>query len=54
MSMLRMRAAVTGLLELGKVNEWIVTDKLGTASQPAHELHAKLSTKQSKKNTPKR
>ncbi|KAJ6811850.1 glucomannan 4-beta-mannosyltransferase 1-like [Iris pallida] len=31
MSLHRMKAVVTGLLEVGKVNEWVVTEKLGAA-----------------------
>lgn len=30
MSMHRMRAVWTGLFETGKVNEWVVTKKLGS------------------------
>ncbi|WOL20270.1 putative mannan synthase 9 isoform X1 [Canna indica] len=33
MSMHRMRAVMTGLFETGKVNEWVVTKKLGNKSQ---------------------
>lgn len=34
MSMLRMRTVVTGLLEVGEVNDGFVTKKLGTAPSP--------------------
>ncbi|WOH02402.1 hypothetical protein DCAR_0521791 [Daucus carota subsp. sativus] len=33
MSMHRTKAAIVGLLEIGNVNEWVVTDKLGDASK---------------------
>lgn len=29
MSMHRMKATLTGLMEIGSVNEWVVTEKLG-------------------------
>ncbi|KAJ6831767.1 putative mannan synthase 11 [Iris pallida] len=35
MAMLRMRAVLIGLLEVGEVNEWVVTDKLGGAAPKA-------------------
>jgi beta-mannan synthase len=31
MSLHRLKAALTGLFEAGRVNEWIVTEKLGDA-----------------------
>ena len=39
MSLHRIKAAVTGLLDAGRVNEWVVTEKLGDANktQPAME-----------------
>lgn len=33
MSLHRIKAAVTGLLDAGRVNEWVVTEKLGDASK---------------------
>uniref|UniRef100_A0A0D9X867 glucomannan 4-beta-mannosyltransferase n=1 Tax=Leersia perrieri TaxID=77586 RepID=A0A0D9X867_9ORYZ len=33
MSLHRIKAAVTGLLEAGRVNEWVVTEKLGDANK---------------------
>ncbi|KAF7033432.1 hypothetical protein CFC21_044531 [Triticum aestivum] len=40
MSLHRIRAAVTGLLDAGRVNEWVVTEKLGDANKtkPAMEV----------------
>ncbi|KAJ4818030.1 cellulose synthase like [Rhynchospora pubera] len=35
MSLHRMRATLSGVFEVGKVNEWIVTKKLGSSSKPA-------------------
>ncbi|KAJ3679672.1 hypothetical protein LUZ60_017683 [Juncus effusus] len=34
MSMHRMRAVLAGLFEIGQVNEWVVTKKLGSANEP--------------------
>ncbi|KAH7656348.1 Glucomannan 4-beta-mannosyltransferase protein [Dioscorea alata] len=34
MSLHRIKAALTGLLDAGRVNEWIVTEKLGNAHKP--------------------
>lgn len=33
MSLHRIKAAVTGFLEAGRVNEWVVTEKLGDANK---------------------
>ncbi|KAI4378688.1 hypothetical protein MLD38_016132 [Melastoma candidum] len=44
MSMLRTKATFIGLLEAGRVNEWIVTEKLGDA------MKAKAATKMPKKS----
>lgn len=33
MAMHRTKATIIGLLEIGNVNEWIVTEKLGDASK---------------------
>jgi beta-mannan synthase len=38
MSLHRIKAATTGLLDAGRVNEWVVTEKLGDANK------AKLTT----------
>ncbi|XP_044974200.1 probable glucomannan 4-beta-mannosyltransferase 11 [Hordeum vulgare subsp. vulgare] len=40
MSLHRIKAAVTGLLDAGRVNEWVVTEKLGDANKtkPAMEV----------------
>ncbi|XP_020255385.1 probable mannan synthase 11 [Asparagus officinalis] len=55
MSMLRMRAALTGLLEVGEVNEWVVTEKLGSAPEAnTQKLSTKYSIKQSQRKTTKR
>jgi len=54
MSMLRMRAAVTGLLEVGKVNEWVVTEKLGAVPEATQKLSAKPVAKQSQRRTTER
>jgi hypothetical protein len=35
MSMHRMRATLSGIFEVGKVNEWIVTKKMGSSSKPS-------------------
>uniref|UniRef100_A0A1D1XQ60 glucomannan 4-beta-mannosyltransferase n=1 Tax=Anthurium amnicola TaxID=1678845 RepID=A0A1D1XQ60_9ARAE len=37
MAMHRLRATVIGLLETGRVNEWVVTEKLGDAVKGKHE-----------------
>lgn len=44
MSLHRTRATFIGLFEVGRVNEWIVTEKLGDA------LKTKMSSKASKKD----
>ena len=33
MSLHRIKAAITGLLDAGRVNEWVVTEKLGDANK---------------------
>ncbi|XP_073105406.1 glucomannan 4-beta-mannosyltransferase 1 isoform X2 [Elaeis guineensis] len=37
MSMHRTRAVLTGLLDMGKVNEWVVTEKLGNAVKASND-----------------
>ena len=34
MAMHRTKATIIGLLEIGRVNEWVVTEKLGDALKP--------------------
>ena len=38
MSLHRLKAAVVGLVEAGRVNEWVVTEKLGDALKPKLEV----------------
>lgn len=38
MAMHRTKGTIIGLLEASRVNEWIVTEKLGDASKPKPEL----------------
>ena len=38
MSLHRIKAAVIGLLETGRANEWVVTEKLGDALKPKLEV----------------
>ncbi|KAK1315086.1 Glucomannan 4-beta-mannosyltransferase 9 [Acorus calamus] len=50
MSLHRTKAAIIGLLEVGRVNEWIVTDKLGDTlknknKQPSNNVVNKFRTK---------
>ncbi|KAJ6830366.1 putative mannan synthase 11 [Iris pallida] len=52
MAMLRMRAVLTGLFEVGEVNEWIVTDKLGGTAPKANAI--KQDTNQSRWTITKR
>ena len=46
MSLHRIKAAVTGLLDAGRVNEWVVTEKLGDAHKPkkADKFNDSLNT----------
>ncbi|XP_078166004.1 glucomannan 4-beta-mannosyltransferase 9-like [Carex rostrata] len=47
MAMHRMRATLSGIFEVGKVNEWIVTKKLGSSSKPAKPEESEKKTRSS-------
>lgn len=44
MSLHRMKATLLGLLDMGNVNEWVVTEKLGEAPKRKHENHVPEAT----------
>jgi beta-mannan synthase len=48
MSLHRTKAALIGLLEAGRVNEWVVTEKLGNTLQKAADAR-KANTKAPRK-----
>lgn len=48
MSLHRTKAAIIGLLEANRVNEWVVTEKLGNAMRQLPKNNARPSTQRTR------